>query len=381
MKKILSLPKRIIKKAIKGVVSLLPFRYKWEKEYVKYRIDHKYAMKKRFYQEFSNLYEQSSDVQSFDKKKLWKDCWRCWNRYGAEPEDYFYMNFFHITDRERNYHVTRDRLNFIKPLLNDENLVAVLDNKILFNKHFSPYLRREWCDPLQCTEEEFVAKFSTKNRRIDRLIIKESTGRGGHGIYVWDVRTTEDLTELYRKIHTENKSVVVEEYIHQKGYLHELNPSSLNTLRIATIRGAKEIIPLFGYMRCGVGDSIVDNLHSGGISCQIDVKTGTIFAGRTHECSDVKEHPISHLQIAGYTISEWDKLREFCQKAHESAPEGLRLIGWDMCLSDGHISLIEGNAGPGFPHITHPSDNQWDRVKQILNELEESGKIFPKKKK
>jgi hypothetical protein len=165
------------------------------------------------------------------------------------------------------------------------------------------------------------------------------------------------------------KRQVVEEYIVQKGFFHDVNPGSVNTIRVTTVRVQEEIQVLFAYLRTGLGNSLVDNLHSGGIVFEIDRKTGTIQKGHTFSKFDIAIHPYSKMKVAGHVIDRWEEILEFVRKAHRHAPEGQNMIGWDVCVSDDGLSLIEGNSGPGFPEVLDPNEDLWGEVKGYLDRV------------
>ena len=153
-------------------------------------------------------------------------------------------------------------------------------------------------------------------------------------------------------------------------FLLKINPSSLNTIRVATISINGKTDVIFSYLRVGVEGAFVDNLHSGGIRFPIDRHTGKIFKGMNYQVHDVLRHPDSGVQLYGEIIPKWDEIIELCRNAHELAPESLHLVGWDVCLDEDDISLIEGNGGPGFPPIENPHEDWWKDMKDYLSLLE-----------
>ena len=294
----------------------------------------------------------------------------CWFFLGAVPEDYFSMVFENKGWRWRNHHITRMRLNFIKQMLNDDaESCTLLNDKIAFCSHWNDKLNRIWCNPQDTTYEEFINKF----QGIDKIISKRRVGYGGKGIEVFDksdIANENDYLDLIEK-HPEH---ILEEFHYQTGWLYELNPSSLNTIRVATVQINDEIDVIFSYLRVGVKGAFVDNLHSGGIRFPINHHTGEIYAGMNYETSNIEKHPDSKIQIAGEKISNWDEVCLFCKDAHKRAPENLRFIGWDICLDEDGMCLIEGNSGPGFPPIEDPNDDWWKQIKEKFSKLEKNKK-------
>lgn len=95
--------------------------------------------------------------------------------------------------------------------------------------------------------------------------------------------------------------------------------------------------------------------------------TRGIIKGNTYRQFDILIHPYSKIPLAGHVINRWKEIIKFVIKAHLRAPKGLRLIGWDVCVSDDDLSLIEGNGGPGFHCLFNPEEDQWKEVQGYLN--------------
>jgi len=175
------------------------------------------------------------------------------------------------------------------------------------------------------------------------------------------------LNRIYRDIIKSPKKQIVEEYIDQKGFFHDLNPGSVNTLRVTTIRIQDSIRILNAYLRTGYGMSLVDNLHSGGILFEVDVKKGTISEGHTYREFDIVSHPYANIRVAGRVIEQWKEIVGYVTRAHLHAPKGLHLIGWDVCINGNQLLLIEGNAGPGFAGLPDPEEDQWKEIQEYLD--------------
>ena len=315
-------------------------------------------------------FKEKQKAQGMDKGLKAKfqelDYMLSWVFLGAVPEDYFSMVFNKKSWHWRNHHITRQRLRFLKRKFNsDSQSLALLDDKAEFCKHWESFIHRKWCVPSEISIEEFEEKF----RDVEKLIAKRIIGKGGKGIVLFDLNET-GFEEIYGWVLSQKEEYIVEEYHKQTGWLHKVNPSSLNTIRVATISINGKTDVIFSYLRVGVEGAFVDNIHSGGIRFPIDRHTGKIFKGMNYQISDVEKHPDSGVNLYGETIPKWDETIELCKKAHELAPDSLHLVGWDVCLDEDDISLIEGNGGPGFPPIENPHEDWWKDMKNYLSQLE-----------
>ena len=338
-------------------------RFGWRKMYIYYRL--RKIVSYRYYKmrkEFRRMMA-AADIPG-KGFKMEVDFWLSWFWTGIVPEDYFHMMFFCKNWEWKNHHVTRFRLAFIQECFNSPETIDSVDNKALFNAHWEEYLNRKWCVPQDVTFERFAEIMG----QCSKIVAKDVDGYGGIGVREYTIDKQSIHTVFSELMKSPNRQVV-EEYIVQKGFFHDVNPGSVNTIRITTVRVREEVQVLFAYLRTGVGNSLVDNQHSGGILFEIDRKTGTIQKGHTFSIFDIAIHPYSKMKVAGHVIDCWEEIIEFAKKAHLHAPEGQNMIGWDVCVSDDGLTLIEGNSGPGFPQVLDLNEDLWGEVKGYLDRV------------
>ena len=338
-------------------------RFGWHKMYLYYRlrkiVSYRYLKMRKEFRKMMNAAEVPGKGY-----KMEADFWLSWFLTEIVPEDYFDMMFFRKNWKWRNHHVTRFRLAFIQECFNSPETIAYVDNKALFNAHWEGYLNRKWCVPQDVTFERFAEIMGQCNK----IVAKDVDGYGGTGVREYTIDKQSIHTVFSELMQSPNRQVV-EEFIVQKGFFHDVNPGSVNTIRVTTVRIGEEIQVLFAYLRTGIGNSLVDNLHSGGIVFEIDRKTGTIQAGHSFRQFDVAVHPYSKIKVAGHVIGRWKEILEFVAQAHLNAPEGQNLIGWDVCVSDDRLLLLEGNSGPGFPRLFDPDEDLWGEVQGYLDRV------------
>jgi len=176
-----------------------------------------------------------------------------------------------------------------------------------------------------------------------------------------------DVVRALEHINSLEGTHIVESFICQTGLLHEMNPSSLNSVRVITVRQAQGITVLNTYFRVGRGGSVVDNASSGGVMFEVDRHTGklgqgTDFFGNSYSCQ-----PDTSFPITGKSVPRWDEVLAFCTAAHLAAPEGLDLIGWDVCVSEDGLYLIEANDCPGWIAPLTDGEDYWKLLRGVLD--------------
>ena len=123
------------------------------------------------------------------------------------------------------------------------------------------------------------------------------------------------------------------------------NNTSVNTIRVYSVldRQGKAHI-LKAVLRAGVGDSVVDNFHSGGVIYPVNIEHGFIEASgvRRLDRKEVIIHPGTDIIMLGFKIPHWEQLIETVKMMAESLPQ-VRYIGWDMVITPEGVDMIEAN--------------------------------------
>ncbi len=137
--------------------------------------------------------------------------------------------------------------------------------------------------------------------------------------------------------------VIQERITNQNNALGKFHPSSINTIRIVTVKVGSTVEVLFSKLRIGVNGRYSDNTSSGGIS--VDIIDGKLekwgFYNRGVG-TKTDRHPNTEIIFENYKIPLWDEIIDNVKKAH-SLFYGLHSIGWDVCVTNDGIELIEGN--------------------------------------
>ncbi len=155
-----------------------------------------------------------------------------------------------------------------------------------------------------------------------------------------------------------NTPLLFEERVIQTQQVNSINPSSVNTVRFMTaLYPNKEVKIVATFMKFGRMGSDIDNAGDGGnVDCGIDFKKGVCYnTVQFNSFNDVKritKHPDSDVQIEGITIKNWvDFVVKV--KSFQSKVPYLKMIGWDIALTDEGPMVIEIN-------------NWWDTTGQLF---------------
>ena len=204
----------------------------------------------------------------------------------------------------------------------------------------------------------------------------EFSGKGVCGLDVNNGVTSIEglsLAELFRKY---GDNFQIQRRLRQHERMNNLNPTSVNTIRILTYRSGMEILPIYSVVRIGRMGQVIDNQCAGGMSAIIgeDGKLGK-YAYSGYSENDILKTDIGTV-LDGYEIPSYQRALETVKTLHFQLPF-FNLIGWDVAIDEvGDPVIIEWNVntglsqsafGPGFGKYTEriirelwPRTNSWD---------------------
>lgn len=219
-------------------------------------------------------------------------------------------------------------------------------------------LTNENCDETMSLQELLQKKGS--------FFCKPYNGKCGRGIFVIqiddDIRINGEVVGQGHAIDFLSAAFkdeyIIQEVLKQHPALSALHDSSVNTLRIITARNKSSLQVEFvtGFIRMGGGSSITDNMAGGGIAAGIDFETGHIkhygYLFNGEKSQRIEEHPVLHVPLDSIQIPHLSEAVQTSIRLHERLDD-LRLIGWDVAITEDGVSFIEGNDAPGLSQSNH----------------------------
>ena len=263
-------------------------------------------------------------------------------KYGFPVKYYKELEFYEMEDQERrDSYVAPCKLYAMWYGVNSGPSRKILDDKVLYMDTFTEFHNRAWMYVPRSTFEEFK-DFCQK---YPKMIVKRASGHGGKGIHVFEYKnqTDDELKAIFNQYVEEDG--VIEEFVVQKGILHDLNPDSVNCVRICTMRFRDHVEIFQTFIKMGNGNVCVDNAGQGGIFAPIDKETGIVNRVPYGTLwSEWPVHPVSGIEVKGIQIPYWEEVKKLVIKASEKVKD-LVYVSWDVAISDdGKIYIIEGNS-------------------------------------
>lgn len=278
------------------------------------------------------------------RSRIWLLCdmLRCAIKYNAGYVDYRIAQMYRLNDDQRRTQITRGLSNTIVRRMNDKAYWHFFDDKAVFNELFSENLGRGWMKISAETKPEEISVFLAG---YPDIIAKPPEGSSGVGIVhycadYWKGREADFLKELIEK-----QSGIIEERLIQHPRMSELCPTSVNTIRIATLLGDKKEGIVYAFLRIGNG-GVVDNVDQGGMAARVDLQSGRLLTvGADKKGNTFTHHPMTGTPIIGFEVPFFEEAKDLCLKAAQKVPQ-MRYVAWDVAITEKGPVFIEGNSFP-----------------------------------
>lgn len=302
----------------------------------------------------------NNEGKSTNRVNIFFDIMYCTFKYGANDLNYQMYEYYGKSHEYRNSFITWLRTYKIQNKL-DPIATSKLLSKVNFNEICVDCLKRVW---INCTtlEEVEIKDFIKKYHKVIAKPINSALGRGVH------IVSDEGLPMDISYLKTSNGGYILEEILHNVPELEILNPSSLNTIRFVTATNKfGEYSILSAILRMGVGDTIVDNLCTGGIACKIDINTGCLIgcAKDVHGGKYFK-HPTSGVIFNNYQLPHFSDCLALVDTLCKRIPNA-RYVGWDIAITTNGVCVIEGNMPPSEETTEFSLEGQWWNLLNILD--------------
>lgn len=300
-----------------------------------------YAMGANYKRHFDKLKEIARQEKRCYPVLVLDTVW-CVLRYGLTMTDYRNFKIYNRTAAQRREYVGaggEDRLyGIVSPAQYKKRYTIKPD----FMRDFAKYTKREIVQP----GKESFADFCAFVERNPVFMSKPYDGLGGAQVKKERVENIEDLQAYYDD--AEKNRIFFEALVKQHPQMNLLCESSVNTMRMMTLndRGTPRL--LWAGLRVGNGVNAVDNFHAEGMAVKIDLDTGKLMGKAINkENEQFDAHPVTGVVFDGFQIPCFKEAKEMVlQAALES--DKIRMVGWDVAISEDGPVVIEGNRRPGF---------------------------------
>lgn len=329
----------------------------------------KYMIKRIFKMNYKGFFTTICFIHNKTKKSrvfIFFDMIYTGIKFQAGYMDYKLFEMYNMNNKEKATIITRGVNNNYIKLLNDPEDSKIFHDKVLFNEKFKEYLNRDYLYLKDKDYSDFVL-FCNKH---STFIAKPVDGSCGTNIEV--IRTNKNNRKKVYDSIISKKQFLIEEMAIQCEKLSSLHPTSVNTLRVITIGG--EVVSAF--LRIGNNNNVVDNFNHGGMAAPINIETGVIEFPAIDKSENLYyKHPLTNTSIVGFKIPMWNKVKSLCKNASKVVLN-VKLVGWDICVGDNKLFIIEANEFPGHDIYQLPPHRKGNiGLKPIFDEAIKNIKI------
>jgi hypothetical protein len=197
-------------------------------------------------------------------------------------------------------------------------------------------------DPFYQMIDAMVALELARSTGLEEFVVKPARETGG-GSRI----TFLDLDALTRFVPEQSRSQadwIIQRPVMQHEAMAELHESSVNTIRMMTIRMGLEISVISSFVRIGAGEARVDNLTlGGGLGAGVDPDGRLHICGYNTRLQRITRHPNHDYQLDQFVIPSFVEAQRTCIALHSTIPE-LDLISWDVAIDRrGRPTIMEFN--------------------------------------
>lgn len=194
-------------------------------------------------------------------------------------------------------------------------------------------------------------KMELRENPTQEFILKFNSGKGGSGI----MEPSMDGQSFFLSHHGEKfnidqvtikKDLILQEKIIQNEVLNKIS-KALNTIRIITLLKPDDDVCILGaYMRFGVGESLVDNLSSGGVGVKLNLRDEKLEGcAYDRHWNIFEKHPDSEVCFDGFELPYIPEILALVKKAQKLFYFH-KLLGFDIAITPNGPVIVEINAEP-----------------------------------
>ena len=293
---------------------------------------------KRFSKTMDFLVERSG------KGRLWlyADLLRCAIVYNAGYMDYKIAEMYRLNTAQKKTVITRGLSNTIVREMNDKAYWHFFDDKTEFNTLFQDDIQRNW---MKFSPETTLDELKAFLKNTPDIIAKPLEGSSGVGIAHYTKDDFEGREDAFYQELLDGQIGILEERLIQHDQMMAMCPTSVNTIRIATLLGDKKQGVVYAFLRIGNG-KVMDNVDCGGMAARVDLKTGKLLTvGADKAGNTFDTHPMTGTPIVGFTVPYFKEAMDMCLRAAQKVPQ-MRYIAWDVAVTNSGPCFIEGNSFP-----------------------------------
>jgi hypothetical protein len=278
-------------------------------------------------------------VTQKERKKYTIDMVYSLHRFGCMFDEYFLYGYPSLNTEGRSSFIT-DKLRWsYYARMNSSDANELFNDKEKSYMLFKKYYNRDLILIKNSDDKPAFIDFTCKH---NEFIVKPYNSSGGRGIHKIKIDQN-NVDSCFEDLIRGGNIVVCEELINQSEDMSLFHSTSVNTIRLSTIRDNNGVHIFHPLLRTGVGDSIIDNATGGGIFALVDDETGIIKTEAKDEKGNTfLRHPNSDIVFPGFKLPDWDNAIKLVNEL-AYVVEKNHYVGWDLAHTKNGWVMVEGN--------------------------------------
>lgn len=276
--------------------------------------------------------------------------------YGFSIDQLFYLHLLDKTHEEKQKYISHASKFLYFSRLNKRSSMHILEDKYEAYQLLKEYYGREIIKIESERDYDLFLAFIEKHPIFVVKPIDLSNGLGIRKIDSSEFPNKKDLFKILLgvgrdfnesqdyKWSSQYSAAVLEEIIEQDDLLNQLNPSSVNGIRITTIRINNQVHIYYPWIKAAVGGEFVASATLGGFDACINANTGIVETnGYLEDGSFIEKHPDTQVTIKGFVIPHWQELVLKAKEVALKLDKTINYVGWDFVLTPKGWVIMEGN--------------------------------------
>ena len=316
-------------KSVKAIVQQLSLKFEQFYYICVYNREHKlysqFKLNKQQIAEIDAVYKRFKKIKHFSHA-FYTDKTGIFSPYYI-PDGFYYAYIDHYYNDWKKAKIMDNKCEYYKmfPSIPQPKTVCYRENGIWFDAHHCP------CGILP------PYKLITTQKKV---FVKAATdSSGGAGIKLIEVNGADSkiIDELLKPFAGDT---IIQVPIKQSDIMNKLHPSSVNTLRIISLLDRRGQVKIYScIVRMGVGNAVVDNASSGGITCGVDENGRLKPIAFTAKGDKIDRHPTTNIQFDEIVVPNFMLAKQLVHQAHLMIPH-FRLVSWDIAFDENDQPLM-----------------------------------------
>ncbi len=266
----------------------------------------------------------------------------CRIAYGYLPGEYVAFSLERRGMEERRSYVSDQQRRMYRYKMNDILAANIFIDKSKTYDKYKQYYHR---NVITIKRPGDYARFHRFVGEHEEFVLKNALDSLGKGVSLVKKSEMGDEREFFntcirKGIH------VLEDRIQQGAALSAFNDTSVNTVRVITVKTKKGVVVPYCILRMGRKGAFIDNSGNGGVISCIDYETGKLKTDGYDEKGNIyPAHPDSGTPFMGTRLPEWDELQALSTELALKT-EKINMIGWDFAYAQDGWVMVEGNDSP-----------------------------------